>query len=90
MRKVTAVLTAAVLSVGFVGVREAFADKPGPVSFRPASATPVRGYEKATIGDKETVYIAPQSILSVGEIPFAEIRQGSTVEILDIMARLFW
>ncbi|MGB2987976.1 MAG: hypothetical protein WBE26_19075 [Phycisphaerae bacterium] len=90
MRKVTAVLTAAVLSVGLTGVREAQATdsvrptKRSPISFRLAATTAVRSYEEMTVGRSETVYVAPQAALSGDEVAFAEAMDSSKGNAIDM------
>ena len=91
MRKVMAVVAAAVVAVGVVNVVLAGsrtdsprAGKQGVVSFRLASTSPTRGFEAMTFGDDRTVYVAPQAALSAGAVVSAEAiatRNGSDVSL---------
>ncbi len=91
MRKVLAVVAAAVVAVGvvYVGLAGSRTDssragKEGVVSFRLASTSPVRGFEAMTFGDDRTVYVAPQAALSAGAVVSAEAiatRNGSDISL---------
>lgn len=90
MRKVMAVLAAALVSVGVVGQASAGsprdaqrAGKQAAVSFRLAATSPTPGFEALTIGDR-TVYVSPQAALSAGQVAAADTiatRTGSDVSL---------
>lgn len=81
MRKVTALWTMAMFCFGVMGVQAAWAEgDQSPVSFRLASTTPVRGFEKMTAGG-ETVYVASKAALSGVEVTFAEAVDGTGLEL---------
>ncbi len=91
MRKLMAVVSAAVVAVGVVNAGLAGprtgslkGGKEGVVSFRLASTSPMRGFEAMTLGDDRTVYVAPQAVLSAGAVVSAEAiatRDGSDVSL---------
>ncbi len=91
MRKVAAVVAAALVSVGVVGELSAGgrtdsprAGKDGAVSFRLAATSPIRGFEAMTLGGERTVYVAPEAALSAGEVVSAEAiatRSGSDISL---------
>lgn len=86
MRKTMVILTAGLMSAQVMGAEQVSAQgssvrsgKVAQISFRVATATPTRGFEKTTAG-RATWYIAPRTVLSGGDVATTrviEVRGGS-------------
>ena len=90
MRKATALLAMTMMGVWVTGDANARADsdslqsdRSSPVSFRLATTTPTRGFEKMTIS-KSALYVAPRATLSGDSVTSADAidaRSGTDVEM---------
>lgn len=86
MRKTMVMFTAGLMLAQVMAAGQASAQgssvrpaKAGEISFRAATSTPVRGFEKTTAG-RATWYIAPRTVLSGGDVASTrviEVRGGS-------------
>jgi hypothetical protein len=81
MRKTLVMLTAGLMSAQVMGARQVSAQdasvRPGKVaqiSFRLATATPTRGFEKTTAA-RATWYIAPRTALSGGDVASTRVTE---------------
>lgn len=91
MRRSLSIVSALALAICFVGESTALGQKDvrrqdarSTLSFRLASATPVAGFQAATLEDGRTVYVAPGAVLGrsdVTSIESIEARRGNDLQL---------